>query len=187
MSKNFNNIKNGVWNGIMYIFIYPVRNVFYFMVGIINMLAPRRSTQSIIIIAIMFYCLAYFGAKYGNNIAPSGLSTDGNFVKSLPCLGLDNDRGCHAMQVIIFASILMFPLLFWNQDYFFGSVDCIDYDATMTQMSDMMKKIKSARLDDKIEQKLDKDNIFDDKERRRIKRSIVQQNNENDNNKDNVV
>lgn len=179
MSKTLKRILNRLWNVMLYLVVYPVRNVIYLMSSLVNMMVPRRSTQTIVIITAMFYILAFMSAKYSHLVLPWGHDPDGKpdnkFVDSLPCLGLETNHGCHAMRIIILTSILMFPLLFWNQDYLFGSVDCIDYHSTLDRMRQMMADIKTARLNDKIEQILDKYQVYDEKDRRRLRRHLDQQ------------
>ena len=160
----------GIKPVFMYLTIYPLWNLYYGVVFVINLVAPRQSTISIFIIAIMFYVVASI-MRVSTRFLEFD-SPDGNFsLDSMPCFGVK--KGCQSIKVIVFTCIVMFPLFFWNREYLFGSTDCIDYNGMVDEIGTMMGELKRKRLDSKIDRTLDAVKMYNAAERRHIKNKIT--------------
>ena len=160
----------GIKPVFMYLTIYPLWNLYYGIVFIINLVAPRQSTRSIFLIAVIFYVVANL-VRVSTRLLEFD-SPYGNFsLDSMPCFGVK--KGCQSMQVILFTCIVMFPLLFWNRSYLFGMTDCIDYEGMVDEIGTMMAELKRKRLDAKIDRTLDAVKMYNANERLHIKTKIT--------------
>ena len=154
----------------MYFIIYPMRNVYYTINSLINFFVPRNSTRSIIIIALVFYCVANVTKMSGKSLefdTSSGMVS----IESMPCFGIK--EGCKSVKIIMFACMLMIPFFFWNRHYLFGSTECIDYNGMVDKIKIMMTELKKRRLNGKIDRTLDAVGMYASNERQYIRQKIT--------------
>ena len=154
----------------MYFIIYPIRNVYYTLSSLISFFVPRNSTRTIILIALVFYCVANITKMSGKSLE-FDTSSGTVSIETMPCFGIE--KGCASVKIIMFVCMLLFPFFFWNRNYLFGSPDCIDYNGMVDKIKIMMTELKKRRLNGKIDRTLDAVGMHATEEREYIKQKIT--------------
>jgi hypothetical protein len=169
MLKERQEIMSSIKQLFGFVVVYPVMNIFYFSIYIINLFVLRESTKRIIVVVLIYYCMSHLTILTLQHVSGNLLARQ--FVESVPCLGLVD--GCHTMKLTIVVCVVSFPLLYWNNNYLFGTGECIDYPGMLDEIKEMMIKLNKIKTEDKIDRTLDAADMTDRYERQHIKQTIL--------------